>query len=91
MNTILEAMQQHPEQFISTCRARANSTSSPENKVTHLSVAMFIAMEEWDRVRHIISSGEYYRPLEGVVFCLTTVDSNVWQEIVKLFEEGKIV
>ena len=42
MKTILEAIQTYPDQFISTCRARANTTPSSENKTNHLSVAMFI-------------------------------------------------
>ena len=94
MKTILEAIQQYPEQFISTCRARANTTPSSENKTNHLSVAMFIKMEEWEAVSSMITSNAYRKPLDGVIFCLDTyseIDNAVWHEIVNLFEEGKIV
>ena len=94
MKTILEAIQQYPEQFISTCRARANTTPSEENKSNHLLMALNIASGDWSRVEHLLNHKGYCKPLEGVIFCLDTyseIDNIVWHEIVNLFEEGKIV
>jgi hypothetical protein len=94
MKTLLEAIQQYPEQFISTCRARANTTPSSENRVNHQLMAIFIDDENWDKVSEILEADYYRKPLEGVVFCLDTyseIDNNAWEEIIDLFEEGKFV
>lgn len=94
MNTILEAIQQYPEQFISTCRARANTTPSEENRTNHLVLSIAVNLEAWDQVEEILNIPSYRKPLEGVVFCLDTyseIDRHVWSQIVDLFKEGKVV
>ena len=94
MITLLEAIQQYPEQFISTCRARANTTPSMENKGNHLLMALSIESGDLLQVEHLLNHAQYRKPLEGVVYCLdhySEIDNTVWHQIVDLFNEGKIV
>ncbi|CAL9966464.1 hypothetical protein VPHF99_0113 [Vibrio phage F99] len=94
MKTILEAIQQYPDQFIDTINARANTTPSETNKFNHLMMSSLIQKQNWYTVSERLSHNNYRKPLEGVIFCLDTyseIDNTTWHEIVNLFEEGKIV
>lgn len=94
MNTLLEAIQEYPEQFISTCSARANTTPSVKNRVNHYFMEYYIKLGMWEGVTELLKDSSYRKPLEGVVYCLDSyseIDNNVWHQIVDLFNEGKIV
>ena len=94
MKTLLEAIQAHPEQFISTIEARADTTPSEVNKTNHLFMAHWIKMEMWEFVGELLTDLMYRKPLEGVVFCLdrySDIDNNVWHLIVDLFNEEKFL
>ncbi|CAH9013595.1 conserved hypothetical protein [Vibrio phage 424E50-1] len=94
MKTLLEAIQTYPEQFISTLHARANTTPSAVNRMTHETLADSIELGLWENVIDIIQLQNYRKPLEGVVFCLdrySDIDNNVWHQIVDLFNEEKFV
>ena len=94
MKTILEAIQQYPDQFIDTINARAATTPSEDNRFNHLIMSSLIREEDWYEVAPRLLHSSYRKPLKGVIFCLDTyseIDNTVWHEIVNLFEEGKIV
>ncbi len=94
MKTLLEAIQTYPEQFISTLYARADTTHSEVNRMTHETLADSIELGLWENVEDIIQLGNYRKPLEGVIFCLdrySDIDNNVWHQIVDLFNEEKLV
>ena len=94
MKTILEAIQQYPEQFIDTINARANTTPSETNRFNHLIMASLIREEDWYEVVPRLLHSSYRKPLEGVVTCLTRysdMEHETFWEIFELFEEGKIV
>lgn len=92
MKTLLEAIKQYPEEFISTCKARANTTPSQTNRFNHLSLSLAIKLEDWDSVSEILLESGYRKPLEGVVFCLNMdYDHSTKSEIIDLFNEGKLV
>jgi len=94
MKTLLEAIQQYPEPFISTLQARANTTPNPTNRSLHLTLADCIELHMWVEVEDIIQLQKYRKPLEGVVYCLdrySEIDNNVWHQIVDLFEQEKFV
>ena len=94
MKTILEAIQQYPDQFIDTINARANTTPNEFNKANHQVLAQWIKMEMWNPVGELLEDPMYYLPLEGVLACLTRysdMEREAFWEIFELFEEGKIV
>lgn len=94
MDTLLEAIQAYPDQFISTCRARANTTPNAANETNHLFMAHWIKKEMWDFVADLLIDPFYRSPLEGVVFCLdrySEIDNTVWHQIVVLLNEEKFV
>ena len=94
MKTLLEAIQQYPDQFISTLQARANTSPNPINESVHLTLADCIDMRMWNEVVDIIQLQKYRKPLEGVIYCLdrySEIDNKVWHEIVDLFEQEKFV
>jgi len=94
MNTLLEAIQKHPEAFISTLEARAMTTPSQQNKDNHTCLSVFIKYDNWDSVQQILLDYDYRKPLEGVVYCLSRysgIDNSVWNKIVNIYEEGKLV
>lgn len=94
MKTLLESIQQYPDQFISTLHARADTTPSEENKRNHILLAAYIAGRYWESVIAILQLITYRKPLEGVIFCLdrySEIDNNVWHQIVDLFNQEKFV
>lgn len=94
MKTLLEAIQQYPEQFISTLKARASTTPSEANKANHTMLSIFIKSESWHKVEDMIQWPDYRKPLGGVIFCLNVyseIDHKVWNEIVDLFNQEKFV
>lgn len=94
MKTLLEAIQQYPEQFIYTCRARANTTPSVINSMLHHELAERVERSKWQGVVEIITCADYRKPFEGVIFCLdrySEIDNIVWNRIVDLFEQEKFV
>lgn len=94
MKTLLEAIQQYTDQFISTLQARANTTYSNTNKGLHLLMNTHIVHEDWDSVKGLLMDEWYHKPLKGVVYCLDTyseIEREVWFNIVELFENGDIV
>ncbi len=94
MKTLLEAIQAHPEQFISTLKARADIMSSATNRDIHLHMADMIMLGNWVTVGERLFDTDYGKPLEGVIFCLdkySDIDNNVWHQIVDLFNEGEFV
>lgn len=95
MKTLLEAIQQYPEHFISTCKARADlETPCENNRTTHTCMAILIEEKAWEGVDILLQRDYYQKPLEGVIFCLprySNIDQSSWGQIVNLFEEGKLV
>lgn len=94
MNTLLEAIQKHPEAFIDTVKQRAMTTPSVVNGMLHLELASRIENSKWEGAKEILSSEDYYEPLNGVIFCLSRysyLEGDEWCKIVDLFNEGKIV
>ncbi|AUR93535.1 hypothetical protein NVP1187O_222 [Vibrio phage 1.187.O._10N.286.49.F1] len=99
MKTILEAIQQYPDQFIDTINARANTTPSEANKINHRFLSHWIKMEEWEYVTTLLKDPTYSSltvssPLEGVICCLSRysdMERETFWEIFELLEEGKIV
>lgn len=94
MNTILDAIKLYPQQFINTCYARSQSTPSPINKNNHLFLAQKIKENDWEMVEDRLTRAAYSKPLKGVIFCLerySDIPNPVWHEIVKIYEEGKLV
>lgn len=93
MNTILDAIKMYPQQFIDTCYARSQTTPSSTNKTDHLFMVHYIEREMWDFVADILKDPQYHKALKGVVLCLSQysdIEGELWHEIVKLYEEGKI-
>ncbi len=94
MKTLLEAIQQYPDQFISTLEARANTTPNPTNRSVHLTLADCIDLRMWNEVEDIIQLVKYRKPFEGVIYCLDSyseIDNTVWHEVVDLFEQERFV
>ena len=94
MKTILEAIQQYPDQFIDTINARANTTPSEANKINHRFLSHWIKMEMWNLVGELLEDPLYHSPLSGVITCLTRysdMERETFWEIFELLEEGKIV
>ncbi|AGH31880.1 hypothetical protein VPIG_00022 [Vibrio phage PWH3a-P1] len=94
MNTVLEAIQQNPECFISTLESRAMTTPSQQNKDNHTCLSIFIKYEKWDDVKEILLKGNYQQAFDGVVYCLSTysgINNKVWHKVVDLWNEGKVV
>ncbi len=94
MKTILEAIQQYPEQFIDTCRARASTTPNVINKSMHLQMAIAIECKLFNKLKSLLEVSEYQKPLDGVITCLTQysdMDHETFWKIFELLEEGKIV
>lgn len=92
MKTLLEAIKKHPQVFIDTCRARANTTPSVINKSNHLQIAIAIENSLWYHVERLLADCTYHKPLEGVVFCLKLdYDMSEKGKIIKLFENGDLV
>ncbi|CAM0048550.1 hypothetical protein VPHK406_0098 [Vibrio phage K406] len=94
MKTILEAIQQYPDQFIGTINARAETTPSETNRIAHLHMADMIMLGNWVTVKERLFDMDYRKPLDGVVACLTRysdMEHETFCEIFELFEEGKIV
>jgi len=94
MNTILDAIKMYPQQFIDTCYVRSQTTHNKDNAFLQLLMIEFIKYERWVGVEGMLSGKTYLKPLEGVIFCLerySDIDNETWHEIVKLFEEGKLV
>jgi hypothetical protein len=94
MNTILDAIKMYPQQFIDTCYVRSQSTPSPLNKNNHLFLAEKIKENDWGMVEDKLTRAAYSKLLKGVILCLerySDIDNETWHEIVKLYEEGKLV
>lgn len=94
MKTLLEAIKKYPEQFISTCIARSETTPNQTNELNHLSMSVAIKLEAWNLVAELLVNPDYNNPLKGVLFCLprySDIGHFVYQEIIELFEEGKLV
>lgn len=94
MKTLLEAIQQYPDQFISTLQARANTTHSETNKANHKMLSIFIKSESWHKVEDMIQQPVYLKPFNGVIYCLdrySEIDNKAWHQIVDLFEQEKFV
>ena len=94
MNTLLEAIQKHPEAFIDTCTARASTTPSEANKYNHKLTVSLIRNKSWYNLSLHLRKQEYQQSLDGVVFCLSHysyLEGDEWCKIVDLFNEGKIV
>lgn len=92
MKTLLEAIQKHSDTFIHTLQSRATTTPSESNKRHHMLLAAHIAGEDWEGVTKVIQTQQYWRGLEGVVFCLSMdYDFSEKNKIVELFNEGKFV
>jgi hypothetical protein len=92
MKTLLEAIKQHPEEFISTCKSRARTTPNQTNRFNHLSLSVAIRLADWDAAASLLLEPDYRKPLEGVVFCLDMgYDYSIKSKIIELFEEGKLV
>lgn len=92
MKTVLEAIQQYPQQSIDTLKARAERTPSSDNRINHLLMAVFISDGDWEEVSNLLQDPWYQKPLEGVIYCLdrySDIDNNVWRQIVEVFEKGE--
>lgn len=58
-------------------------------------MSIAIKLQLWDEeVLQLLNEPFYRKPLEGVIFCLerySEMDKDVWFEITKLWEGGKLV
>ncbi|AUR89128.1 hypothetical protein NVP1121O_100 [Vibrio phage 1.121.O._10N.286.46.C4] len=93
MKTVLEAIKQYPQEFISTFKVRANTTPSKTNQANHLAASMAVESESWGALKNLLEEPCYRKPLEGVIYCLETysgIDTLIWGEIVDLYKVGAI-
>lgn len=93
MLTVLEAIKQYPQYFQLSCLGRSRTTPSDVNRKNHIDLAAAIEVKAWDEVKNILDKPQYYKPLEGVIYCLgdySSIDNSVHHVIVDMFHQGHI-
>ena len=91
--TLLQLIKRFSGEFSYTVSRRAMTTSSKTNKTNHEALSEAVDFEDWELVKSIINLPEYSKPLEGVIYCMSSYTSLDFDDItlfLDCYREGKI-